>query len=87
LDIEGTPATRSYYLIGHLVCRSGAIEKKPFWDDTEHEEVQMLMELLDYIKQYPECSTYHYGAYEVRALRSMQRIRPARTAAEFGPSW
>ena len=52
LDIEGIPATRSYYLIGLLVSRSGAIEERSFWADTEHEEVKIFIELLDYLKQY-----------------------------------
>lgn len=76
MDLEGTPTTQSYYLIGLLVTHEGGIHQKSFWADEDDGEAQIFMEMLDYIGSYRDYSVLHYGAYEVRALRRMQRKLP-----------
>ena len=77
MDFEGTPANNSFYLIGLLITHAGNTHQKSFWADGDDSEAKIFMEMLDYIKQYREYSILHYGAYEVRALRRMQRRLPA----------
>jgi predicted RecB family nuclease len=76
LDIEGVPADKSYYLIGLFVKRADGIDQKSFWANVETDQVAIFVEMLDYINQYGECSIFHYGTYEARALRSIQRRLP-----------
>jgi len=46
LDIEGTPDTRSYYLIGLMtVAENGAETYHAFWADDEISEVNIFIEL------------------------------------------
>jgi predicted RecB family nuclease len=77
MDFEGAPANNSFYLIGLLITHAGNTHQKSFWADGDDSEAKIFMEMLDYIKQYREYSILHYGAYEVRALRRMQRRLPA----------
>lgn len=83
MDFEGIPANRSYYLIGLLISHAGAIHQRSFWADGDDGEAQIFMEMLDYIKPYRDYSVLHYGAYEVRALRRMQRRLPADYACQI----
>jgi hypothetical protein len=76
MDIEGTPTNRSYYLIGLLVVDAVDIHRMSFWADGNDGESKIFMDMLDYIKRYRDYSMLHYGAYEVRALRRMQRRLP-----------
>jgi predicted RecB family nuclease len=83
MDLEGTPATQSYYLIGLLVTHDGSIHQKSFWADGNDGEAQIFMEMLDYIGSYRDYSVLHYEAYEVRALRRMQRKLPVDYASQL----
>jgi predicted RecB family nuclease len=84
MDLEGISTSRSYYLIGLLVTQNGSIHQKSFWADGGDDEVRIFMEMLDYIKPFQDYSVLHYGAYEVRALRRMQRKLPAGYASHLG---
>jgi predicted RecB family nuclease len=77
MDFEGIPASNSFYLIGLLITHAGNTHQRSFWADGDDSEAKIFIEMLDYIKQYREYSILHYGAYEVRALRRMQRRLPA----------
>jgi predicted RecB family nuclease len=76
MDFEGTRTGRSCYLIGILVVHAGDIQRRSFWADGEDGEAQIFMDMLDYLKNYHDYSVLHYGAYELRALRRMQRRLP-----------
>jgi predicted RecB family nuclease len=84
MDLEGIPSSRSYYLIGLLVTQGGGAHQKSFWADGGDDEARIFMEMLDYIKPFQDYSVLHYGAYEVRALRHMQRKLPAEYASHLG---
>jgi predicted RecB family nuclease len=84
MDFEGTKHNRSYYLIGLLVDHAGETHQKSFWADGDDGEAQIFMEMLDYLKSYRDYSVFHYGAYEVHALRRMQKRLPEKYAREIG---
>jgi predicted RecB family nuclease len=83
LDLEGTRPNGSYYLIGLLVDHAGETHQRSFWADGDDGEAQIFMEMLDYLKSYRDYSVLHYGAYEVRALRRMQKRLPEKYAREI----
>ncbi len=76
MDFEGVPTNASYYLIGLVVVDPDGIHQKSFWADGDDGEAQIFIEMLDYIRRYRDYTVLHYGAYEVRALRRMQRRLP-----------
>jgi predicted RecB family nuclease len=84
MDLEGTPTKQSYYLIGLLVAQDGSVHQKSFWSDRDDGESEIFMEMLDYIKPFQDYSVLHYGAYEVRALRRIQRKLPSDYANHLG---
>lgn len=83
MDFEGGPASRSYYLIGLLISQPGAVEQRSFWANEEDDEAQIFLDMLDHIKQYRDFSVLHFGAYEIRALRHMQRKLPTEYASQI----
>jgi predicted RecB family nuclease len=83
LDIEGVPADHSYYLVGLVIDQSGALDQKSFWADDKNHELSLFMEVLNHIKQYQKYTLLHYGAYEVRALRNVQRRLPTEYANQI----
>jgi len=80
LDIEGTPQSHSYYLIGVITISNGHETRDTFWSDTSREldQIRMFADFLDHLGQYPDYCLLHYGKYEATALR---RVRASMTAA------
>jgi len=77
LDIEGTPDTRSYYLIGLMtVAENGAETYHAFWADDEISEVNIFIELLDQLDRMGRYSLIHFGNYEIKALRQIRQKLP-----------
>jgi predicted RecB family nuclease len=76
MDFEGSPYDKSYYLIGLLVVRAGIIDQVSFWADDKRDEVKIFIDLIDYLQSLQTYTVLHFGAYEVRALRRMQRRLP-----------
>jgi predicted RecB family nuclease len=74
LDIEGTPQSHSYYLIGAVTSSHGHEQRDTFWSDTSNEpdQVRMFVDFLDHLGRYPDYCLLHFGKYEPIALR---RIR------------
>jgi hypothetical protein len=52
-----------------LVVHAENTHQRSFWADGDDGEIQLFMDMLDYLKPYREYSLVHYGAYEIRALR------------------
>jgi predicted RecB family nuclease len=63
LDIEGTPDTRSHYLIGLMTD-----------DDTS--QVNLFLNFLDQLGNEGPYSLIHYGNYELKALRQIRHEMP-----------
>ena len=78
LDIEGTPQSHSYYLIGVITSSYGHEQCDTFWSDTssEPDQVRMFVDFLDHLGRYPDYCLLHFGKYEPMALR---RIRARMT--------
>jgi hypothetical protein len=76
LDIEGTPQSQSYYLIGVITSHDGHEGRATFWSDTssEPDQLRMFGDFLDHLAQYPVYSLLHFGKYEPTALRRI-RVR------------
>jgi predicted RecB family nuclease len=76
MDFEGTPDDKSYYLIGLHIVHDGTANRVSFWADDKQHEIQIFSEMLDYLGAFETYTMLHYGAYEIRALRRMQRRLP-----------
>lgn len=69
IDFEGIPKENSIYLLGVLVCTSATKEYFSFWSENKEQEVANFEEFLNLIQQYPETPVYHFGSYEIKALK------------------
>jgi predicted RecB family nuclease len=83
-DFEGLPDVKSIYLIGLLVSRPGALEQRSFWANNETEYLSIVLDMLGYIKDCGDCSFFHYGSYEIRALKHVQRRLSGEHADQVG---
>jgi predicted RecB family nuclease len=77
LDIEGTPDTRSYYLIGLMtVAANDTATYHHFWADNETSEVNIFIDLFDQLDREGTQSLIHFGNYEIKALRAIRKKLP-----------
>jgi predicted RecB family nuclease len=76
LDIEGTPDTRSHYLIGLMTVGEHAASYEAFWTDDEMSEIRLFIEFLDQLDSIARYSLIHYGNYESKALRQIRERMP-----------
>jgi len=77
LDFEGLPDEEWIYLIGVLIKEQGEQEKRySYWADTKDKEKEIFTSLFVLLRQYPEASIYHYGSYETKGLRQVQKKWP-----------
>lgn len=75
-DIEGTPETRSHYLIGALVVEHVKEEFASFWAGHDDERREIFSEFLRYISKLPRHHLLHFGSYETSALRHAKSLVP-----------
>ena len=73
LDIEGLPDQNLYYLIGVLICDGNSASYSSFWANSIENESGMWQEFLTFVAQYPDAPIYHYGSYEVKALKQLSK--------------
>lgn len=71
LDIESIPDQDFYYLIGMVICQDNETEKYSLWANNNYEEEKIFKEFLAIINQYPNSPIYHYGNFELRALKRL----------------
>lgn len=71
LDIEGIPDQNVYYLIGLLVCEGESSTHHSFWADELTDEPTIWQQFVEKANEYPDAPIYHYGNYEVRALKKL----------------
>ncbi|MEM7127146.1 MAG: IS66 family transposase [Chloroflexota bacterium] len=71
LDIEGIPDQNAYYLFGLLVCEGETSTHHSFWADTLADEAQIWQHFVEKASEYPDAPIYHYGNYEVKALKKL----------------
>lgn len=74
-DIEGVPSRQSYYLIGVLAVEPEGTQYHSFWaDDDDH--TAMIAQFCRFVESYHDARLFHYGHYDVKALREMGRLLP-----------
>jgi predicted RecB family nuclease len=71
LDIEGLPDRAFYYLIGVLIVTPQSIQHYSFWADDETHETGIFVQLANLVATHVGWKVFHFGNYEVRALRKM----------------
>jgi len=74
-DIEGVPWRESYYLIGVLVVEADSTRYHSLWADDEN-PTAMIVEFCRFVGAYHGAPLFHYGNYDVKALRDMGRLIP-----------
>ena len=72
LDIEGVVPDRGfYYLIGALIVTGQFQQYHCFWADDENDQVAIFVQFAALLAEMSDWSLFHYGNYEVKALRRM----------------
>ncbi len=71
LDIEGLPDRGIYYLIGVLIVTGGSQQYHYFWADDESGQVTIFKQLAALLTAITDWRLFHYGNYEVKAIRRM----------------
>lgn len=71
-DIEGIPGRRFYYLIGMLVVSDKNETYQFFWVDEKSQQEKVFIEFCESVAAFPGVVLFHYGNYEVKALREMK---------------
>ena len=72
-DIEGIPDESFYYLIGLIVINDDKEKEQYFWADDKEDQAAIFAEFLQTISQYKEYTLFHYGSYEMTALKRMSK--------------
>jgi predicted RecB family nuclease len=73
LDIEGIPGRQFQYLFGLLTVRDGVDEYKPFWVNSESDEIDVFIAVCECVASMSGASLFHYGNYEMKVLNEMKR--------------
>lgn len=73
LDIESIPDQDFYYLIGLIIYQDAKSESYSLWANSNSEEENTFKEFLAVINQYPNSPIYHYGTFELRALKKLTK--------------
>jgi predicted RecB family nuclease len=76
LDIEGIPNRDFYYLIGAIVKTDDAETNYSFWANDESEEQKIFIELFTLLQSLGEFTIFHYGSYEIHALKKTSKVLP-----------
>jgi predicted RecB family nuclease len=71
LDIEGLPDRGIYYLIGALIVTGQSQRYHCFWADNESRESSIFEQFVALLAENTDYGLFHYGNYEVNALRRM----------------
>jgi predicted RecB family nuclease len=72
-DIEGIPDESFYYLIGLIVINDDKEKEQYFWADNKEDQAAIFTEFFQTISQYKEYTLFHYGSYEIIALKHMSK--------------
>lgn len=78
VDFEGFPDERCIYLIGMIVRNQQMEYSKSFWADSLSNTDTMLTSFLTELRGIGDFVMFHYGSFEVRALKRLGRGRITR---------
>src|SRR5262249_18168105 len=73
-DAEGSEDGGFAYLLGVLVAEGDGQTMHSFWADSPAEEVQAFDAFLDLLDGREDFALFHYGGYERRLLKRMQKV-------------
>jgi predicted RecB family nuclease len=73
LDIEGIPDENFNYLIGLVIKDHGTLTSHSLWANSWVEENSIFEQLIKIVSSYPNAPIYHYGSYEPKALRKVEK--------------
>jgi len=77
LDFEGIIDRNSNYLIGVIIKTNNTEKEYSFWANNKDEEVKIFIQLIDILKTLKNFIIYHYGSYEIQALKTTSKNLPA----------
>lgn len=77
LDIEGLPDRNFYYLIGVIIRANGLERNYSFWANNENDEGSIFIELITLLQPLEQFTIYHYGSYEMQALKNVSKNLPS----------
>ncbi|MEI6124671.1 MAG: TM0106 family RecB-like putative nuclease [Bacteroidota bacterium] len=72
-DIEGVPDRNFYYLIGVIIKTNDLEQAYSFWANNEDEEENIFIEFITLLQSLNEFTIYHYGSYEIQALKRVSK--------------
>jgi predicted RecB family nuclease len=84
LDIEGLPSRDFYYLIGATVEVGETVSHYHFWADDDAEQDMALIRLTELLDSLPNHRLFHFGNYEIIALKNMQNSLPPQYQEALG---
>jgi len=73
LDFEGLPEEHFNYLIGVIIKDGETEQHMSFWADSQKEEEAIFRQLFEVLSQFNEFTVYHYGSYEIRSLKKLNK--------------
>lgn len=73
LDIEGIPDENFHYLIGLVIRDHDRLTEHSFWADSQEDEKSIFEACVEMGARYKDAPIYHYGSYEAKALREVQK--------------
>lgn len=73
LDFEGILDRGSNYLIGVILKTNKVQTEYSFWANNEDQQTDIFIELIKLLKPLNSFTIYHYGSYEIQALKSISK--------------
>ena len=77
-DIEGVPERNFYYLIGVIIVDNDTTTHRYYWADQEADQERIFCQFVESLDQLPNCSLFHFGSYDVTALKRMKQRLPTK---------
>lgn len=75
-DIEGIPDKNFYYLIGVIIKNGVSKTEYSFWANDISEQQDAFIQFIELFATCSNFITYHYGSYEVQALKRISKKLP-----------
>ena len=72
VGIEGDPGRELYYLIGVLTVEGGRWAYHSFWANEECDQAKIAEQFVRFMSKFSGFRLYHFGSYDVRALKTMR---------------
>jgi predicted RecB family nuclease len=73
LDFEGIPDRNSNYLIGVIIRTTNVEKEYSFWANSKGDENAIFTQLIDLLNPINSFIIYHYGSYEIHALKNISK--------------